>query len=140
MTKDFGTKEQLSFFLSCPIRFERSDLQNESCSSKVKLLQMVSFVTISLYIYNIYNIYIYNIYIYVYICISVYILACRGFKSEKMPFPGRFFSGFLVLWPPPYTFDQGYLGLFCSHGVVWHFSNQQKVWCHILKWIWEELV
>ena len=53
-----------------------------------------------LYIVYIYIIYIYYIYISIYICIYVYILACKGFKSEKIPFPGSFFLVFLVPWPP----------------------------------------
>ena len=36
--------------------------------------------------------------------------------------------------------NQGYLDVLCPPGVVWHISNQQKVWCHILKWIWNDLV
>ena len=53
---------------------------------------------------------------------------------------GQLFSCFFSSLTPLYTFDQDHLGLFCSPRVVQHISNQQKVWCHILKWIWKELL
>ena len=59
---------------------------------------------------------------------------------SQNPFSGQLFSCFFAFLTPPNTFDPDHLGLFCSPRVVQHISNQQKVWCHILKWIWKELV
>ena len=97
---------------------------------------MVSYVIYSIYIYNIYILYIY-IYIYMYICVYIGLWRVQIWEN---PISGQFFSCFFGPLTPPNTFDQGYLGLFCSPGVVWHFSNQPKVWCHILIWIWKDLV
>ena len=57
-----------------------------------------------------------------------------------IPISGQLFSCFFDSLTPPNISDQGYLGVLCPPGVVWHISNQQKVWCHILKWIWNDLV
>ena len=72
-----------------------------------------------------------------YICVYIGLWRVQIWEN---PISGQFFSCFFGPLTPPNTFDQGYLGLFSPPGVVWHISNQQKVWCHILKLIWKELL